>query len=790
MHYICSTHGCLLFRVALILGAAGFTTEEGEQAVLIQTVKFQSNSTRTSRRQQLFEAAETPLECEKETGGTCHFSNCDGSRGPTDCVNSGWSYTCQCKQDYCNIAGRCVYSNRFDPAPASPEAYSPAFFFIKCWFGTEAQQAEITSGARASWDQFVWARDGDWHNKHVVVEGEFEQIAGIIKVKQWNLDGEPSSKVLAQKCQATLDTMPLDSEQHPFLYGMTSGAPNCTHESKCQGLHYEVPGWGPLFGPTLTFQDLESSHTEADAYVKTWVTFGDSLSDIGNFMWYAFKFPMSPYYFGHFCNGWVWQEHLSTALYKNYVASEDDIMNPPTGFVDYARGGSTSNTLLANGALKKYHAETKLNVTAFEHLKVGATGVLTGDLWNFLWLADKFARETGDPYSVTTGAECSEHGDWCAEGATCVGTRCIDPATNGKCELFTCTCNVGLHNKGGKCVATQPPAMEGPGPLAFVWQGANDLMSPVGLSSINEYLDDKTTGFMGYKQVVSSGVLNIKLLLDALYRRGYRSFAVPNLPNLGSIPMNVMPDQLNAAFAPGGDANASQDVKFIMGAKEMTKVSKAWNVEMQKMLNDWGGNHSDAKLVAIDFYSWLEDILKTNPYKQNTSFSETVTAGGESMTIQKNCMSTSDIPVPEVGWLGPGDVCPDQDNVIFWDNVHPGTRSQCFMASFFHGELSKVGLLPAPDMEKYKTMCGRDNIAWNGHSIHTGAYVAPSAWQVTQDIFKTMLDPESWTVAFGNVQSYMSGLVNSPHQIFEYAQGFWDMVIGVIQGAVPGTEKL
>eukprot|EP00931_Biecheleriopsis_adriatica_P081479 TRINITY_DN5479_c0_g1_i1.p1 TRINITY_DN5479_c0_g1~~TRINITY_DN5479_c0_g1_i1.p1 ORF type:complete len:786 (-),score=114.85 TRINITY_DN5479_c0_g1_i1:49-2406(-) len=765
-----------------------FATEELDQCMLIQTVKAAQTS--KDRMQRDPASIGASLKCEQATGGSCTFAGCDSSRGPTECKKNGLvTSACFCKEGYCNIAGRCVYSEEFDLAPASPGTFGPAAFFIKCWFATHDQQASLTSGDRASWDEFEWAKDGDWQNKHVVITGEFELISDLVKVTGWNLEGTPSSKVLAQKCQATLDTMPVDKASRPFLYGFSVGAPNCTQDAECQGLDYTVPGWGPLFGPMLTFPE-EGSKGDA-SHVKSWVTFGDSLSDIGNFMWYAFKFPMSPYYLGHFSNGWIWQEHLATALNQDYEASENGIMNPPTGFVSYARGGSTTNVLLANGALKKYHAEDHLNVTAFEHMQVGVTGVLTGDLWNFLWLADQYALKMGDPYTVILGNECTEHGAPCGDGALCVGTRCINPASHGKCEIFTCTCQDGLHNRNGKCVAATPPAMEGPGPLGFVWTGANDLMGPAGLSSVNEYFDDDSAGFMGYKQVVSSGILNVKLFLDALYRRGYKTFAVPNMPNLGKIPMNVVkPNVVNAAFAPGGDVNASDDLKQIKGSQEMTKISKAWNVAIKEMLDKWGGSHSDVKLVQLDFFSWLENMLATNPDDFNMSFNETVTAGTETMTIQKRCMSTSKIPVTQVGWLGPGEVCSNQENVVFWDNCHPTTRSQCFMASFFHKELAKEGLLPPPDMVKYDAMCKRDDIAWNGHSIHTGAYIPPSTPQRIIDSLKLVVSPEAWKMAFSSVQNYIVGLVNDPHHVFLYAQTFWDTVINVIQGFVPGTEKL
>lgn len=780
----------LLRVLALQAIAALATQEECDQAIFIQRGRSFAEALLNESRSQA-KALKVPLKCDKDTGGTCSVTACDDSRGPTECKKNGLlSYSCLCLEGYCAVGGQCRYSAGLPPLPLpSPGSHSSSAFFVKCWYGNSEQQAEITSGgAVASWDEFTWAKDGGYQKKHILITGEYEDLSGVLKVTGWNLDGEPSADALALKCQETLDTQPLAEEQKPFLYGITSGAPNCTSETECQGSFYEVPGWGPLYGPMLTFQDLKDSHVRAGSHVKTWVTFGDSLSDVGNFMWYSFKFPMSPYYFGHFSNGWVWQEHMATALYRSYEAKTNGIINPPTGFMSYARGGSVTNELLANGALTEYFKE-KLDVTAFEHVQVGVTGVLTGDLWNSLYSADEWARTNGDPYSITTDETCSKHGAKCNDSgpATCVGTRCLLPANATGCKLFTCTCDEGYYNRGGTCKAATPQAMAGPGPLGFVWQGANDLMAPAGLSSVNEYFSDNTTGFLGYKAVVRDGVLNIVMLMDALYRRGYRSFAVPNMPNLGAIPMNIVrPNVINAAFAPGGNVKASDDEKLIRGAQEMTKVVKAWNVAIKAKLDEWASKNVQATLVQFDFYAWLDKVLSNNPYGQNLSFNETVTAGDETMTIQKRCMSTSIIPVTQVGWLGPGDVCPDQEGVVFWDNCHPTTRSQCYMASFFHEELAKSGLFPAPDMEKYKVMCNRDDIAWNGHSIHTGPYEAASFWETTMKTVETILDPQAWQAAFKAVTDYIKGTVADPSKVFEYAQGFVDTVIMVVQDLLPG----
>merc|ERR1712113_1132563 len=77
-----------------------------------------SNDTEYSAANMTTVSTATESECSTDTGGTCAFQPCDGSRGPTDCVSSPYHVhnRCLCKQGHCAFEGRCVPKDKLDDA--------------------------------------------------------------------------------------------------------------------------------------------------------------------------------------------------------------------------------------------------------------------------------------------------------------------------------------------------------------------------------------------------------------------------------------------------------------------------------------------------------------------------------------------------------------------------------------------------------------------------------------------------------------------------------------------------
>merc|ERR1711868_39155 len=70
------------------------------------------------------------------------------------------------------------------------------------------------------------------------------------------------------------------------------------------------------------------------------------------------------------------------------------------------------------------------------------------------------------------------------------------------------------------------------------------------------------------------------------------------------------------------------------------------------------------------------------------------------------------------GWEGGPSIKVDQDRAIFWDGVHPSTRTHCWIAYTWHLELFKAGKWPSPNVQGYKDMCSSTK-AYNGHVVRT-----------------------------------------------------------------------
>jgi phospholipase/lecithinase/hemolysin len=61
------------------------------------------------------------------------------------------------------------------------------------------------------------------------------------------------------------------------------------------------------------------------------------------------------------------------------------------------------------------------------------------------------------------------------------------------------------------------------------------------------------------------------------------------------------------------------------------------------------------------------------------------------------------------GYLGTRDpalVCAEEDDVFFWDNVHPTSFTHCWIAYFVARDLARAGLVPhAPELEATRSYC-------------------------------------------------------------------------------------
>jgi phospholipase/lecithinase/hemolysin len=196
--------------------------------------------------------------------------------------------------------------------------------------------------------------------------------------------------------------------------------------------------------------------------------------------------------------------------------------------------------------------------------------------------------------------------------------------------------NVGFPGGMGMGLADEidlylaaPPAAVDADALFVVWAGGND-------------------GLVGFGDAAAAGALaadNIGTAVARLAASGAAHFLVPNLPNLGQVPLSALFDRV--AFG--------------------TAFTAAFNAALPGVLADLEAAHGiDATLLDVGS---LFDAALADP----------IAFGLENVT--EGCISL----------FGSGDPCADPDVHLFWDEVHPTTR--------VHGEIARaayVALVPEP----------------------------------------------------------------------------------------------
>jgi phospholipase/lecithinase/hemolysin len=156
--------------------------------------------------------------------------------------------------------------------------------------------------------------------------------------------------------------------------------------------------------------------------------------------------------------------------------------------------------------------------------------------------------------------------------------------------------------------------------LYFIWTGANDYLF-----------------WLNPDPALVAG--NISQSIDALYSAGARNFLVPNLPDLGSLPINH--------YYTEGTSTV------------LTALTKAHNAALASALQSLQQNRPGIKIVAVDIYSLFEQLeAHLNP---------SLGPGGDCL-ISATPYNCTDV----VNFEAPG--------YVFWDIEHPTTATHKLIA--------------------------------------------------------------------------------------------------------------
>jgi phospholipase/lecithinase/hemolysin len=176
--------------------------------------------------------------------------------------------------------------------------------------------------------------------------------------------------------------------------------------------------------------------------------------------------------------------------------------------------------------------------------------------------------------------------------------------------------------------------------LYFVWGGPNDFFAATNL------------GAPGVAQtVIANAIGNLTQSIGLLYARGARHFLLPNLPDLGLIPLNRGPQ---AALA--------------------TQISNAFNQAYAQALLMLEQQLTQADIQTVDVAALLRNVI-SNPGSYRL-LNVTDTCGSDPTFV---CILSSFNGGPASGFL-------------FWDAVHPTQSGHAILAGQFASAVAQGGV--------------------------------------------------------------------------------------------------
>jgi outer membrane lipase/esterase len=198
-------------------------------------------------------------------------------------------------------------------------------------------------------------------------------------------------------------------------------------------------------------------------------------------------------------------------------------------------------------------------------------------------------------------------------------------------EVPTLNQQIGIYRQQGF-----PPQ---PNDLFTVLAGANDLIPIIPLGATNPAALDTASGLVA--QAVG---INVQVLVSL----GAKNIVVAGLPNLGATPRSLL------SGGPGSAASA-------LGLR----ASNAFNNELRARLQAISGTAADVNLVYVDLQGILDRVaidFRALGFSNATSFFLASAAQG--------------------GGVG------DPNSYVFWDDIHPTTRTHALLAAVIVEQLN------------------------------------------------------------------------------------------------------
>lgn len=181
--------------------------------------------------------------------------------------------------------------------------------------------------------------------------------------------------------------------------------------------------------------------------------------------------------------------------------------------------------------------------------------------------------------------------------------------------------------------------------LYVVWGGANDFLGATNLG---------TPGVA--EAVISNAITNLTQSIGLLYAHGARHFLVPNLPDLGLIPLNRGDQAAGASY-----------------------LSMTFNQAYAGAISDLGQQLRHADIHTIDVSSLLETIV------------------GSAATYKLLNVTDACVSDPTYACVLNSFNSGTASGYLFWDDVHPTASAHALLAGQFALAVSSSGVSNNPD---------------------------------------------------------------------------------------------
>lgn len=239
----------------------------------------------------------------------------------------------------------------------------------------------------------------------------------------------------------------------------------------------------------------------------------------------------------------------------------------------------------------------------------------------------------------------------------------------------------------------------------LIWAGANDYISKEPISGLITTFLNSPEGEAGYKLVVERAVAELARHLRSLYDAGARLFIMVNSPDLGRTPIVLQ----NTTYTP--EHLETNDVaRRLELARRLHELTLYHNQLLADATEQLREQLPGSTILLTDAFEHFQSLYGDDPnaplQPQHYGYDpaqllETLHYNDKQLNLQQACYRGS-----YLGTRDPDSICPNPDQALFWDTVHPSSLTHCWQAWKVGTDMSRAGWIrPLPDQAAYLHWC-------------------------------------------------------------------------------------